>query len=383
MSCRVIVIGGGIMGLSAAWALRAEGHEVTLLEQGQIPNPLGSSVDQHRLIRFTYGAKLGYTGMVAAAYGAWERLWQALGERYYAPTGTLALAGPERDWIEDTRRTLDILGIGHESPGAEDVAKRWPMLVADDIEEALWTPKGGVLFADKIVTALAAHLQNQGVNVRCGCPVVALDEKNATVVTAEGEEHGGDIVVVAAGPWVARLLPALARRVTPSRQIVVYLRVPRDKVGHWAKAPMVVDLDPRGGCYMVPSDNGRAVKVGDHRFSLAGDPDMDRAVTAAETKAVADLASLRIGDFGNYGTVESKTCFYAAEAAERFIVEPIGPRGWVLAGFSGHGFKFGPLMGLKLAQAVSGSLPAADLTAWARGDGQQPFDDPMGLLEPL
>ena len=57
---RVIVIGGGIMGLCSAWALRRAGHEPVLYEQGPIPNPLASSCDEHRLTRFTYGAMTGY-----------------------------------------------------------------------------------------------------------------------------------------------------------------------------------------------------------------------------------------------------------------------------------------------------------------------------------
>jgi glycine/D-amino acid oxidase-like deaminating enzyme len=61
---KVIVIGGGIMGLCTAWALRRAEHEPVLYEQGPIPNPLASSCDEHRLTRFTYGAMTGYARMV-------------------------------------------------------------------------------------------------------------------------------------------------------------------------------------------------------------------------------------------------------------------------------------------------------------------------------
>jgi len=64
---KVTIVGAGIMGLSVAWALHGQGHQVMVYEQGTIPNPLASSVDQHRLIRFPYGRELGYTYMVAEA----------------------------------------------------------------------------------------------------------------------------------------------------------------------------------------------------------------------------------------------------------------------------------------------------------------------------
>jgi glycine/D-amino acid oxidase-like deaminating enzyme len=50
---RVIIVGGGIMGLCTAWALQRAGHRAALYEQGPIPNPLASSTDHHRLIRYT------------------------------------------------------------------------------------------------------------------------------------------------------------------------------------------------------------------------------------------------------------------------------------------------------------------------------------------
>src|SRR5260370_4129793 len=90
---KAIIVGGGIMGLATAWALARGGHEVELLEQGPLPNPLASSMDDHRLIRHPYGDRRGYARMIDAAYAAWDLLWGDLGQRLYAPTGTLALTG--------------------------------------------------------------------------------------------------------------------------------------------------------------------------------------------------------------------------------------------------------------------------------------------------
>src|SRR6267378_5846255 len=61
---KAIIVGGGIMGLATAWALARDGHEVELLEQGALPNPLASSMDEHRLIRHPYGDRRGYARMI-------------------------------------------------------------------------------------------------------------------------------------------------------------------------------------------------------------------------------------------------------------------------------------------------------------------------------
>src|SRR5258708_13181302 len=88
---KISIVGGGIMGLASAWALARDGHSVTVFEQGTLPNPLGSSVDEHRLIRHPYGAQRGSTRMIGPPYAAWDQLWADLGATHYAPNGTLGL----------------------------------------------------------------------------------------------------------------------------------------------------------------------------------------------------------------------------------------------------------------------------------------------------
>src|SRR5260370_39325593 len=68
---KAIIVGGGIMGLSTAWALAREGHDVELFEQAELPNPLASSMDEHRLIRHPYGDHIGYARMIDDAFTAW------------------------------------------------------------------------------------------------------------------------------------------------------------------------------------------------------------------------------------------------------------------------------------------------------------------------
>src|SRR5690242_16564773 len=107
---RTIIVGGGIMGLATAWGLARQGHAVELFEQGQLPNPLASSVDEHRLIRHPYGDHAGYARMIDQAYAAWELLWKDLGRRLYVATGTLALTSNGESWAERSAATLARIG---------------------------------------------------------------------------------------------------------------------------------------------------------------------------------------------------------------------------------------------------------------------------------
>jgi Glycine/D-amino acid oxidases (deaminating) len=132
---RIGVIGAGIMGLATAWALHRRGAVVSVFEQGPVPNPKGSSVDESRLIRHPYGNQYGYTAMVDPAFAAWDQLFGDLtavagDEPLYHETGSLVMdtgGAEQRDevtttswqvhrgnWIESSRENLTRLGIAYE-----------------------------------------------------------------------------------------------------------------------------------------------------------------------------------------------------------------------------------------------------------------------------
>jgi glycine/D-amino acid oxidase-like deaminating enzyme len=337
------------MGLSTALALHASGHRVTLFEQGPIPNPLGSSVDDHRLIRHAYGPMGGYARLINPAYAAWERTWSAVGRSLYHPTGTLILARGDTTWAEASLTDMAALGIGARLLDAEALQSLAPMLQSDGETLVAHVDSGGVLLADQIVAALGTHLLMSGVAMRTHTPVVDIDPVRGSMVTGDGERLRADAIVVTAGPWVRALCPEA--RVKPSRQVVIHLEGPPFLQAAWKQAPMVLDIHGEGGIYVVPPVAGTPLKVGDHSFSRKGYPDDDREPTTAETETLFEACRSRFVDLDQYKITGAKTCFYTVAAEERFVLEQ-RDRMVLMSGFSGHGFKFGALMG-HLAAAVA------------------------------
>lgn len=373
---KIAIVGGGIMGLSAAWALNKDGHDVSLFEQGPLPNPLGSSVDEHRLIRHPYGAERGYTRMINPAYAAWDQLWSDLGARHYAPTGTLVLDRGDH-WTTATAEVLTAEHIAFRRLSVGEFSASFPLLAADGIRGALLLETGGTLFAGDIVAALADYLRARGVSVMAQRAVRDIDPEHGRLTLSSGAIVEADRVIVAAGPWAPRLLPGLPAQVTPSRQVVVYLEPPAERATQWQTHPMILDIDPKAGFYLVPprsraSGQVSGLKIGDHSFTLTGDPDRDREATEVEAGHLIRQVGTRLRDIGQYRLREAKTCFYDVTSDERFVIKPVGARGWVLSGFSGHGFKFGTVIGLELARTLRGERTSAAFSAWAAGVLQDP-----------
>jgi glycine/D-amino acid oxidase-like deaminating enzyme len=365
---KAIIVGGGIMGLCSAWALRRAGHQIVLYEQGPIPHELGSSWDQHRLIRYTYGAMTGYARMVALAYEAWQRLWADLGRSHYRETGTLVVARDNDQWVRESRQCLEDMALPLEIWQPDEIARILPFLDLASARFALFTPSGGVLFAERILRDLAGHLRARGVALHAETPVREVDPARASVRLADGRQDFADRLIVAAGPWTARLLPAMAGRITPSRQVAAYLEPPAEQIDVWSKAPMLLDQveAAKGGFYAVPPVGGTPLKVGDHGFSLCGQPDQDREPIGEDIASALAVARTRLAGFDRYRVLGARTCFYSVTEGERFIVEPL-EQAWVLAGFSGHGFKFGAVIGEMLAATLDGARAPAALTDWAAG----------------
>ncbi|MBI0536725.1 FAD-dependent oxidoreductase [Roseomonas sp. KE2513] len=373
---RALVLGAGIMGLSAAWALEAAGHAVSVVEADEVPNLRGASVDDHRLIRHAYGAAAGYMRMVDEAYAAWDDVFAAIGERPYAETGVLALsdgAGGEADWFAASRRALRSHALAAEDLPPATLEARFPWLRAGGVAEGFHMPRGGVLLARRIVAGLARHLRARGVAFHRAW-AVGIDPARASVTLSGGDRMAADMLVVAAGPWAPCLLPELAGRVTPSRQVVVYLEPPPAQREAWARAPMVLDLSEAGGFYAVPPVAGTGLKIGDHRFSLRGDAEDPREATAEERDAILALALPRLREAAAYRVIEARACYYDVAEGERFVVEPLSDRCVVMSGFSGHGFKFGPVLGRAVAAAIGDPTRMAALPGWAAGDAQQRGD---------
>ena len=362
-----MIVGAGIMGLATALSLRRRRHEVVVLEQGPVPNDRGGSVDHHRLIRYPYGQQPGYARMVVGAYAAWERLWADLGQRLYVPTGQILAGPPDDPWIAGSIASLQELGLAHEIVRGGAIAERFPLLAAERLTQVLTSPTGGVLLAQRIVAALAGHLERQGGRIERGTRVVELAQPAA--ITEGGERFAGDMLVVTAGPWAPRLVPALARSVVPSRQVLVYLAPPPDLAAAWQRAPMITDLltSEVSVFYAVPPVAGTPLKIGDHRFSNEGDPDEARVARPDDVEAVLALARTRLTRFHDYEVLGARTCFYDVAPHERFVAVREGSM-LALGGFSGHGFKFGAVIGERTAEVLERPELFESFAAWLGGE---------------
>ncbi len=356
------------MGLSIARALSKKGIEVYLYEQSTIPNPKGSSCDDHRLIRYPYGNQSGYMLMVREAYAAWKSVWDDIGSIHYAQTGTLVTSQTGTGWAKDSLEALTEAAIPFNRLNESQLRARIPLLELKGVKLAYYLESGGVLFARRILASLKDYLLKKQVTIQELTKIRSIDSEHQRLHTESGDSFAFEHLIITAGPWTKDLIPGIS--VTPSQQTVYYLDVPEQDLPTWQQAPMLLDIDPGSGFYLVPPVAGLGLKLGDHRFTLQGHPDLPTQTRhpTPETRHADGHAHLTDSEAINlrYPIAYPKTCFYTVANNEEFLYKQ-EQNIHILTGFSGHGFKFGPVIGDRFAEVLTGGLEGAVFSKWLGG----------------
>jgi glycine/D-amino acid oxidase-like deaminating enzyme len=362
----IIVVGGGIFGLTAARTLHRRGYSVTLLDPGPVPHPLAASTDISKVIRMEYGPDETYMAMVELARDGWLA-WneQALAEpqpALYRETGvTMVTRAPMQpgSFEYESYRLLRQRGHTPERLDAVAISRRFPAWRAGAFVDGFFHAKGGYAESGRVVAFLLQQVEREGVSLHVGQRVAGFLEQGDQVkgvLTDSGERFAADLVIIAAGTWTQWLVPELGPVMKSVGQPVFHLQ-PGDPQLFSSPMFSVFTADiSRSGWYGFPlHPTAGVVKIANHGPGQLLHPDHDeRQVAAADTAGLRAFLAETFPVLVDAPIVNTRRCLYCDTLDEHFWIDhhPGRPGLFVAAGGSGHGFKFGPILGDLIADVV-------------------------------
>jgi sarcosine oxidase len=347
LSFDIAIVGAGVMGAAAACEVARRGARVALIDQARPPNPRAASTDHSKVFRFAYPDTL-YAGLAAEALAGWRALEAETGARLLTPTGLLLMGKAESRIEGETAAALRALGLEAEMMTAAETAARFPQFNPAAFAHAVLDPSGAITHAERAVRAMVALAGRRGAALIDSVRVTGFAPAAGSKVRiiTEGETLECSRVLVAAGPWTRRLLPSLADHLVTTRQEIVYFE-PRAHHEAFAAGRFPTFIDFGSGFYGFPIHHANSIKIGNHHRGVPVEMDEEPVVGDEFIARCRDFFAEFIPRLADAQVRETRICVYNNTPDEDFIIDWHAELENVLlaTGFSGHGFKFGPVIG--------------------------------------
>ncbi len=353
----VVIVGGGIEGAAAAWALSQRGvTNVVVAERSTVG--AGMTGKSSGIVRCHYGVS-SLAAMANVGLEVFEKAGDFLGDHAldigFCQTGYVVGVGEGDAFsLRSSLAAQRAVGVQTEEIDAVEVAGLWPHADLTAFEAFAWEARGGYGDAYRTAQAFAASARAAGVRIRQGANVTDLlikRDKVAGVRLADGDEIAAETVVVATGVWTPPLLTPygidVPIRVVREQLVIIAPGVPIGNV------PVFSDLVSLQ--YIRPEPGGELL-FGNSDLSDVEDANPDAYLNRATESFVEDTVErvgTRFPGFTGAAITGSYAGCYDVTPDWNPVISRTDVEGLVIAaGFSGHGFKIAPAVGRLVADLV-------------------------------
>jgi glycine/D-amino acid oxidase-like deaminating enzyme len=360
---KIIVVGAGINGVTAAIELRRRGHDVVLVDPGPLPHPLAASTDISKAVRAAYGADEEYTELAERSIKTWREWNQEFGTQLYHEVGVMFVRQRELkpgDFEHESYRTLQKRGHKVERINSARFWKRFPAWNAELYQDGVLELEAGHAESGRVVATLIGRAKSLGIELLEGTRFSLLDERDdgvSGIVLDTGNRIASDFVVMATGAWTPYLLPFTTKFFRASGQPVFHLKPRQPELFAPERFPVFGADITTTGYYGFPINRDGVVKVANHGSGREMSPESPkRAVTSEDEKNLREFLSSTFPALADAPIVYSRVCMYCDTHDGHFWIAPDPERQGLIiaAGDCGHGFKFAPVLGEIIADAVEG-----------------------------
>ena len=394
---RIIVVGAGVNGVTAAIELKKRGNEVVLVDPGPLPHELAASTDISKAVRATYGADEDYTALAERSIKLWRQWNKEFGTTLFHEVGGMFVRRRKMepgDFEYESLKLLEKRGVKVARMDTPQLWKRFPAWNPELYRDGVLEIEAGYAESGRAVGVLIERAKAVGVELHARLRFVQLYEADGRVkgVFLEDRQAGAvipsgakrsrvtprqngeltqqdpsislgmtrvdaDFIVMTVGAWTPYLLPFTKRFFRATGQPVFHLRPSKPELFAPERFPVFGADITTTGYYGFPINRDGVVKIANHGPGREMSPDSaERVVTAEEEKKLREFLASTFPSLADSPIVYSRLCMYCDTHDGHFWIarDPEREGLVVAAGDSGHGFKFAPVLGEIIADAVEG-----------------------------
>ncbi|HJZ50156.1 MAG TPA: N-methyl-L-tryptophan oxidase [Roseiflexaceae bacterium] len=366
-SVDVLIVGAGVMGCAAAYQLARDGARVLLLDQFEVGHDRGSSHGPSRIIRLAYDS-LDYVALARASFALWRELEAESGEHLLSEAGGLDVGSPGALALDEIRATYVAAGVPFEQLDRDAIVGRFPQFNLPEDTVGLYQADYSLLAAGRCVATLAAQARQHGAIIHEREQVRQLRAGASSVqVRTDQGVYMADRLILSAGSWMRPLLRQLdlALPLTVLKEQLAFFRARDPREFMPGRLPLVIHRFPKttslGSVFPIFDHAGVKVMIDRVGPQVAPD-DPDRSIDAPLLHRLHAYATdLLPGLTGEI--IEAVSCRYTMTPDEHFIIDrhPAHPHIVIASPCSGHGFKFGAVIGRILADLALHGATSYDI----------------------
>lgn len=380
MTGRVVIVGGGVIGLSIAHHLALAGHsDVVVCERGLIGE--GATAKATGAIRQQFSSPVN-ARISRQAVSYFENFEDLVGEPFAFRQHGYLFVSTSQGFVDAAGSSAAMqreLGIPATVVSPHEIAQIHPHVRTGDLVGGAYCATDGSGSPADLVQAFARQARRRGVEIRQHTVVhgIRLDEDHRVRHVLAGDDMVvADVVIDAAGPWsaqVAALVDVSLPLEPHPRQAFAIAPLP------WLTSDLPFTVDLESGAYLHPEASGGGVIGGTDRDRPAG---YDETVDESRLDRLVDAAAARFPGLEDARVLRGWAGLREMTPDDHALVGPVEavPGFWVVAGFSGHGFMHSPVIGREVSQWLLTGETDIDLSRLDVGrfaSGALPEDEGM------
>jgi sarcosine oxidase len=367
----MIVLGLGAMGSATAMHLADRGYRTRAFDQFAPPHDQGSSHGKSRIVRQAYFEDSRYVPLLLRAYELWRKLEHDVDQRLLHLTGALVI-GPETGaLVSRSAESARQFHLPHELLDYAELRRRYPVFELPSNTCALLEHNAGYLVPELCIEQQMKQAARNGAQLHLNEPVLEwrVEPGDAGVVVRTNRaSYTAERLIITAGPWTPRILAEFDLPLRVTRQILFWFEPKASIEGFRDDRLPVYLLEPDGEqplLYGFPLTGAESegVKVALHGSEEVCTPEsVWREVRPQDEQSIRERLENTLPSLAGR-LLRAETCLYTMTPDEHFLISahPQHANVTLAAGFSGHGFKFAPVIGEVLADLATVGKSSYDL----------------------